>query len=226
MQTGDEPHYYITLYSLVNDNDFFLTNNYNNAHYDNGSDLGLKKHNTFERHTRLFNSLNKTIINIPFIDATHLNASYFPSRDSSMKEISGHPIGLPLFAFIFLWPFRNTPALEHLSIYLTLFFSLAGISAFYSLMLFYHQNRQKAGLFTLILALGTQYWHYSKTFWAEPYLSSFLIIAWYLVVVKKSTSSYLLSGFLLGFGFLIKYPFLLTILPFYFYFILISIMDR
>lgn len=225
-QTGDEPHYYITLYSLVNDHDIFLTNNYNNAFYRNGSDLGKKKWSYFNRHTRLFYSENKTIVSIPFLNKTNLDLSYVPQEKSEVKEISGHAQGLPFFAFLFLWPLKNTPLLEAAAIYMTLVFSFLGLWAFYKIMMHYHNDEQKALLFTLILALATQYWHYSKTFWAEPYLASFLIISWYLVVVKKTYWSYLLSGFLLGFGFLMKYPFLLTIFPFYLYFSLVSMKNK
>ncbi len=213
-QTGDEPHYYITLYSLVNDGDVFLTNNYNNAFFRNGSDLGKKKLNYENRHTRIFDSKNKKVINIPFIDEKHLNLSYVPAENLEIKEISGHPIGLPLFAFIFLWPVSNTVVLEHFSIFLTLIFSLLGILSFYRLMIFYHKDEQTAILFTSLFAFGTQYWHYSKTFWTEPYLASFTIISLYLSIVQKK---YFISGFLLGFGFLMKFPFALVILPFLVY---------
>lgn len=210
-QTGDEPHYYITLYSLVNDGDIFLTNNYNNAFFRNGSDLGRKKLSYENRHTRIFDTPNKRIISMPFIDETRLNLSYVPAEDSKVKEISGHPIGLPIFAFIFLWPFTNTSFLEHVAIFLTLVFSLLGILAFYRIMMFYHKNEKKTILFTALFAFATQYWHYSKTFWAEPYLASFAIISWYLIIVQKT---YFIPGLLLGFGFLMKFPFALVILPF------------
>ena len=211
MQTGDEPHYYITLYSLVNDGDFFLTNNYNCAFYKNCFDLGKKKRSIVERHTRLFNSANKTVRSIPFVNKS-LDLSLVPVENSSIKEIPGHPSGVPFFAFLFLWPMRQTAFLEHAAIYLTLLFSLFGIYALYNILIKYHENTTKATLFTLILAVGTQYWHYSKTFWSEPYLASFLIISLYLVYVKKNP---FLAGILLGFGFLMKYPFALTIMPFY-----------
>ncbi len=219
MQTGDEPHYYITLYSLVNDGDIFLTNNYNAALYRNGSDLGSKNWNSSNRHTRLFNSVNKSVMNIPFKDKTNLNLEYLPSENDEIKEISGHPLGLPLFAFLFLWFLKHTPFLEHAAIFFTLIFSLLGIWAFYKLLLFYHTEEKKALLFTLVFAFATQYWHYAKTFWAEPYLASFLIMSWYLVAVKKTGGAYIFGGFLLGVGFLMKYPFLMVIFPFYLLFL-------
>jgi|GEM_PF-2756786 len=211
-QTGDEPHYYITLYSLVNDGDIFLTNNYNNALYKNGVDLGQKKRTTSDRHTRVYDAKNKKITALHFINGLLLNQSTIPQEKSCITEISGHPMGLPLFTYLFLWPFKNTPNLEHLAIYLTLAFSLTGIIAFYNILLHFHKNKKHAMLFTIVLAFATQYWHYSKTFWAEPYLASFLIISTYLVIAKKN---HFVAGLFLGFGFLLKYPFILAILPFY-----------
>lgn len=217
MQTGDEPHYYAVLYSLVNDGDVFLTNNYDNALYNNGSDLGNKKWGIFDRHTRIFDAKNKITTSFNFTDTVHgrIDLRHVPKPNTCVTEISGHPIGLPLFAAILLWPFKNTAVLEHLAIYLTIVFSIIGIYLFYELMLFYHKNEMTAMLFTFVLAFATQYWHYSKTFFAEPYLASFLIISWYLVALKKK---YFIPGLLLSFGFLIKYPFAITIASFYFYF--------
>lgn len=211
MQSGDEPHYYITLYSLVNDRDFFLTNNYNNAVYRGCPDLGTKKWTVYDRHTRLFDSHERRIINLDFIDDVHLNISVLPKEGSFVKEISGHPMGLPFFAALFLWPFHGTSLLEHLAIYLTLLFSLGGIVCFYKILKFYHRDESTVLVFTSILALGTQYWHYSKTFWAEPYLACFLIFAWYFCMIRKW---YFLTGLALSVGFVIKYPFGLVIVPF------------
>lgn len=201
IQTGDEPHYYITLYSLVNDKDMFLTNNYNNALYNNGPDLGTKKLSKFDRHIRFYDPITRKILKTPAVLEMPI-------------EIPGHFIGLPIFAFIFLWPFSNTVYLEHLAIYLTLIFSVLGVFAFYRLMNFYHKNKKTSILFTFLFALGTQYWHYSKTFWTEPYLTSFLIISLYFVVLKKN---YFTASFLLGIGFTMKPTFILSIIPFYLY---------
>lgn len=208
-QTGDEPHYYITLYSIINDKDIFLTNNYNNALYKRLPDLGKKKRHEDDRHTRLFNTNEKKITHFPFIDNKTINLSYIPSEESIIKEIPGHPPGLPFFAFLFLWPLKNTSFLEHATIYLTLIWSLLGIYSFYKILQYYHKNTKRTIFFTTLFALGTPYWHYSKTFWAEPYLASIFIISWYLLLKKE----YFVAGLLLGFGFLIKYPFLLIIIP-------------
>lgn len=209
MQSGDEPHYYITLYSIINDGDIFLTNNYNNALYKQGHDLGKKRFTIFDRHTRIFDAKNKTVTSFNFSDG-HINLRQVPEENTCITEVSGHPIGLPIFAAVFLWSFKNTPALEHLTIYLTLLFTIISLFAFYNLLMFYHKSTNIATIFTGVLAFGTQYWHYSKTFYAEPYLASFLVIIWYLLIVKKQ---YFIPGTLLAFGFLIKYPFILLSIP-------------
>ena len=59
-------------------------------------------------------------------------------------------------------------------------------------------------LFTLLFALCTQYWHYSKTYFTEPYLASFLLIAYYCTFVKNRA---IIAGFILALGFSMKYPF-------------------
>ena len=210
MQTGDEPHYYITLYSLINDEDIFLTNNYNNAFYKALPDLGTKQTTPTNRHTRLFDSQKRTIQNIPFVNKTDINLSVIPPEDSYIKEVPGHPIGLPLFAYFFLWPLKNTPQLEHFAILLTTSFTLVGLFFFYKLLLIYHKNEKTALVFTTTLALATPYWHYSKTFWSEPYLASIMIISWYFLVLQKRQ---FIPGLLLGFSFLMKYTTLLIIIP-------------
>src|SRR3989338_2938762 len=90
MQSGDEPHYYVVLYSLVNDHDIFLTNNYDSAIYDDGPDAGTNSLLPYERHSRFFDSINRTVIAIP-LDGDHRDTSYVTDVDSSIKEIPGHP---------------------------------------------------------------------------------------------------------------------------------------
>ncbi len=216
MQSGDEPHYYILLYSLVNDRDIYLTNNYDHAIYENGSDAGTKDLLPYERHTRFFDTINRTIIAIPLKDG-YRDTTYVTEVNSPIKEIQGHPFGLPFFAFLFLFPFRGTALLEHFAIYLTLFVSLFGVFSFYKLMVHYHKEEKKALFFTSIFALATPFWYYSKTFWVEPYLASFLIITWYLLVCERSYLAYFISGCLMGIGFWMKFPFLLVLLPFFIY---------
>lgn len=199
--SGDEPHYYITLYSLVNDHDIYLANNYDHALYQNGSDLGAKRWSEDDRHVRYFDQEQREVKNV--------------IETENIKEIPGHPIGLPLFAFFFLWPFTNTTLLEPLAILLTMCVSLLGIYAFYHILHHYHNDEHVALFFTLILALATPYWHYSKTFWAEPYLASFVIISWYLLVTRH----YFFAGIPLAIGFLMKYPFALVIPAYYGYLI-------
>lgn len=58
---------------------------------------------------------------------------------------------------------------------------------------------------TLAFAFGTPLWNYSKTFFKEPYLLTFLILAYYLFIVKRSN---LLPGILIGICFLSRPLFL------------------
>jgi len=52
--------------------------------------------------------------NIPFQSKTELDLRFIPKEESTIKEIPGHALGLPLFAWLFLWPLQNTSFLEPL----------------------------------------------------------------------------------------------------------------
>lgn len=226
MQSGDEPHYYITLYSLVNDHDIFLTNNYNNALHQEGIDAGKKKLGPYERHTRIYDPIKKTVTSFSFENSTEgvRPDLSFLKAEKEYKEISGHPIGLPLFAFFFLWPLQQTALLEPITIFLTLIMTLLGIYFFYKIMCVYH-NEKIAILATVLFALATPFWHYAKTFWAEPYLAVFIIMSWYIIMkpnttlltTKKQVLQMGIAGALLGMGVMMKYPFALVVFPFWAY---------
>jgi hypothetical protein len=58
---------------------------------------------------------------------------------------------------------------------------------------------------TLCLAFATPLWHYSRTFFTEPYAWSFLIAGYYFFVIRRRN---VLPGVLLGCGVLMKLPFI------------------
>lgn len=210
--SGDEPHYFIVLYSLVNDKDIFLENNYEQARLKKSCDLGELYRGRADRHTRFFDTVNRQVVNGVFVDK--ITGEYDnplvlnKSRSAAeFREISGHAMGLPFFSAVFLWPLKNTCLLEPFALFLTAAFSLLGLAAFYAVLKQdFPDNKWLPWTFTGILAFATPYWHYSRTYWAEPYLTSLLIISWYLIRVKNHA---FLPGLLLGFGGFMKYPFAL-----------------
>ena len=70
------------------------------------------------------------------------------------------------------------------------------------------KKEQTALLFTVLFALCTQFWHYSKTYFKEPYLTTFLVVAYYFFFIeeRKKRNSFI-PGLVLGIGFTMKEPF-------------------
>ncbi len=235
--SGDEPHYFVVTTSLINDHDFYIENNYDNAYYHGACDVGFNFINntnpTIGRHMLLFNPEKKIVTAIhgenPYNEITYkkeiqtLKEKY---NVSNFYQINVRPLGLSMFSALFLWPLRGTCFIEAGVIYVGVFVSFVGIIFFYFISLYYikkysiDENRNKtegfnsisssfsstfiALLFTLFFALATQYWHYSKTYFVEPYLATFLLGAFYYSFIKKRN---FISGLLLALGFSMKYPF-------------------
>lgn len=219
--SGDEPHYFVTTTSLINDHDYYIDNNYDNAYYLGGCDVSFHYINntnpSIERHIQLVDPERKIVITREVNRTYNGNETklYEDFNVTTLRQVSNRPIGLPFFSAIFLWPFQNTCFIEHTVIYLSLLVSFIGIIFFYFIARFYLNKysqiknnilsqRNTALLFTLIFSLCTPYWHYSKTYFTEPYLASFLLIAYYFTFIKNRD---VIAGFILALGFSMKYPF-------------------
>ena len=233
--SGDEPHYFVTTTSLINDHDYYIDNNYDNAYFYGGCDVSFRYVNntnpTLWRHIQIVAPEQRMAfpINISEMHGNDLDEFYKELVVRLQKEynitvarqVSNRPIGLPLLSALFLWPFKNTCFIENGAIYLSVAISFIGLIFFFLTCLFYlklyrkiddekeketyeNENLWIALSFTAILALCTQYWHYSKTYFTEPYLAAFLLAAYYLFVIKKQS---FMPGLLLSIGFSMKYPF-------------------
>jgi hypothetical protein len=218
--SGDEPHYFIATSSLINDHDYYVENNYNNAYRSGGYDLGFRYKNTsnptIPPHIQLVDPVQHRALPT-IMNKTHeenVQEMYLRYNSTIIKWVPNRPIGLPIFSSIFLWPLKNTYLIEHGAIYISVMISFIGLLFFYTISLFYigkfcpdkrdKKNIFTALLFTCIFALSTQYWHYSKTYFPEPYIATFLLAAYYLFFIKKR---YILPGFLLSMGLAMKTPF-------------------
>lgn len=239
--SGDEPHYLVTTTSLINDHDYYIDNNYDNAYFHAGCDVGFRyvnQSNRVWRHVQIVAPDQRMAFPLNFsnsfsnLSGNELDKEYEAAVEdleqkyniTTTHQVSNRPIGLPFFSALFLWPFKNICFIEHGAIYISLFISFIGLIFFFRICLFYlKQYRKKSseknvetekihekenvwlGLcFTAILGLCTQYWFYSKTYFTEPYLATFLLVAYYLFFIKKQS---FLPGLVLAIGFSMKYPF-------------------
>ncbi len=157
--TGDEPGYLLSVFSLVNDSDLHMSNNIQNAQ-NGGCDQG----------------------------ATYAGKKI--GLDLALNPLQGfedyprRPVGLPVTAAVFLMPFKNTCLLETFSVWLSLLSVVFGLMFFYFLAKRFFPKH--AVFFTLALAFATPLWHYSRTFWTEPWTFLLLTASLYFLLAKEN----------------------------------------
>jgi len=204
--SGDEPHYMLILSSIIEDHDLVVGNNYDEVRFNRTYSMGARFLGWEGDHHSLLVNYDHDII-------SWLSAfDYPPPRKkpgkeeldlTAYKEYSDHPIGMPLFVSIFLWPFAYSKYLESAAIILTSAITLIGLYCLYKILLFYSKKPELSMVTTAIIAFATPLWHYSRSFFTEAYISSLLIIALYFVVTKKN---YAIAGTLMGLAYLMKFP--------------------
>lgn len=226
---GDQPHYMVMLASLVEDGDLDPSNNYYNALIKRDSSAGLYLGGVpLDHHSILVNKITgekytwtalyhygnlqrigpensyREGENIPFAHHYLFPRDLSPEKAAQInlenfREVPLHPPGLPLFAALFVFPFRHSKYLDTAALTLTVLVTLAGLYFLY--LTLKHYAPDKAFLITASLAFATPLWLYSKTFFTEPYVAAFLIASYYLVVIKNLEWP---GGALLGIAFLMK----------------------
>ncbi|MCD4785348.1 MAG: glycosyltransferase family 39 protein [Candidatus Eremiobacteraeota bacterium] len=236
---GDQAHYMVMLSSIIEDMDLDLTNNYHNARINKTSSAGMYLRGiNLDHHTILVNKKTGEKYvwtgiyhysnlerlspanryypgeNVPFSHHPYFTSN-IPQKKlaeidlADFREAPIHPPGLPILASIFLSPFRYSPYIDTAALILAVIVSLVGLYFLYLTLL--HYVPDKAFLVTLAIAFGTPIWLYSKTFFTEPFLAAILIIAYYLIMIKKSDIP---GGILLGIGFLAKPTFAIIAIVF------------
>jgi hypothetical protein len=207
--SGDEPHYLVQLYSLVEDGDLELRNNYDGAERGTAQTGKSNSGNKFGRHTTwyrdgVFYEFNENS-EAQTVDGTSEAA---PVRH---REYSRHPPGLAWL----LWPatvwFRGTDLVEPVAI---LCCGLAVVISvyFYALLVAPYATDKHMAAWTLVLVfLGTPIWHYGRALFTEPMLTAFGIVG---VALYLRKSQWLISGTMFAIAALLKPPFGLVAVPF------------
>ncbi len=211
---GDEPHYLVATNSFIKDLDLNIKNNYDDAEFKNSFDVGHKfKGTKLER--RDFYLFNKKDFNNIIRDKNNkyeLFPEYQTINLSQFYFLTQVPPGLPIFAGIILY-FLNEILIEAGAIILSIIIALVGLYYLYKMLCYFSKDKRISLFFTFIFAFGTPLWFYSKTFLADIYITSILIIGLYYFL----KNNFVLSGFILGVGILFKYNFVVLILPFLIY---------
>ncbi len=216
---GDEPHYLLSINSLVYDGDLDLHNNYLASHH--GSlQAGIRFAKKPLNHQTYFKLNGKQRSWIEFYDRWKwtIDSSGFPapvpivddiSQAAFSPEYSVHPPGMAFVLAPFIFFFKAVPFLiEPLSLALTgaaVFF----IFVFLSLLLRrFTPDRPAADIVASIIVLGSPLWHYGRVLYTEAFLALFAVAAFTMVIRYQK---YFFAGVFIGLGMLMK-PFFIVLL--------------
>jgi len=219
--SGDEPHYLLTINSLILDGDLDLANNYASVHRG-ASQAGKNfagaalNHQTvwFENGARrnwetVYETSPETFDRDSEARPTPRLLPGQSKPPAGHPEYSQHPPGLALVLAPILYPFRSTELVEPIAVTCS---AIAVIVAFLwlrSLLAKYCADRRVADLVAFLAILGSPAWSYARTLFSEPYLLLCAVGAYSFGLRSRPA----LAGVLIGVGVLMKPPFALLYLP-------------
>ena len=221
VHSGDEPHYLVLIYSVIQDGDVDVANNYTDVHRG-GRQAGRKFAGwAIDHHVNWYD--NGELVR--WVQAFNLypdwdqDAEGHPVprlradsefRPVSPREYSQHPPGLAWVLAPVAWPFRNTILVESVVLLCSSLVTIATMIAMYYLCLTCGATTRVAVLTAVIAVLASPVWHYGRTLYVEPYMMACAVWA-YACALRFQRMT--LAGILLGIATLMKLPFLVVALP-------------
>ncbi len=140
--SGDSPHYLVAVNSLIEDGDFNLKNNYDQA-LSGDWDAGLRfRSRKIDRHVDV---------------------------DSQGRELGTHSPFFALILAFFAWPLAGTPWVEPLCVWIT---SAAGLAVVLFLWQHLKEEFDKQLNPLLIASMATPLLCYSRDIWTEPWIAA------------------------------------------------------
>jgi hypothetical protein len=219
---GDQPHYLVQLNSLLLDGDFQLENNYTRTHRGELDGGRFWRGGPLDHHVVWWRG-SEMFVWCDFyecaFDRWDHDADGHPvprlRADAPVEVLkspgrSFHPVGLVLLVSPFVWPLRHTSLVEQAAIALSALLTLAALLFFWGIISPWSSSRGWVWLTVAAAFLGTPIWHYSQTFYAEPYLLFCAMGAYYYALRRQNGWA---AGLFLAAGLLMKPPFLLLAVP-------------
>jgi hypothetical protein len=193
---GDEPHYLILVNSVIRDGDLDLRNNYDSAQA--GSDQAGRQYagQELDRHVTYWEGNQRGV----GVDPSHPEGPQRPA----------HSPGIAFLLAPFLYPFRNTQAVEHLACFCAGLATVVAMLCFVGLARHFTADSRKVALVAVATFLGTPVWFYSRSFFNEPFILMTAVAAYYWALRRDS---FLIAGAFIALGMLMKPPLALLCVP-------------
>jgi len=220
--SGDEPHYLVTLNSILRDGDLDLANNY--AAVNRGDiQAGLRfAGQPLDHHTVWYEGTTRRewarVFESDWNDWDHDAEGHplprlrsgQPAPPTGQAEISTHPPGLALLLAPVLLPLRGTDWVEPAAILCSTLATILALAMFRALLWRFTSRSAVVDAVTAVTFLATPVWHYGRSLFNESFLMLFAVTAYSLTLRGRSP---LLAGTAIALGMLMKPTFLLLALP-------------
>ena len=158
---GDEMHYLMVAYSLAQDGDLLISDDYASV-MQGGYEMGY-----WHRYQPVYNLFQ-----------------HFGRRTDGAL-LNNHPFGFSLVIALCFWPLAHTPYMEAASIWLTVMVAFVGLWVFSKILLLSGFRWKHVRLAALIVAFATPYWHYARTLYTEAYVATGYLILVYCLMRSK-----------------------------------------
>jgi hypothetical protein len=220
--SGDEPHYLITLNSLLNDGDLNVANNYLAAHRGSLAAGRAFAGQWLDHHTVWYEgATRRNWRKVYEFDPQKWDrdSEGFPlprlrpgqaAPPPGQTEVSTHPPGLALMLAPLLLPLRGTDLVEPAAILCSALATIAGMLMFRSLLKTWTTRPLVVDAVTAVTFLATPAWHYGRSLFNESFMLLFATAAYSLTLRGRSP---LAAGAAIALGMLMKPTFLLLALP-------------
>jgi hypothetical protein len=220
--SGDEPHYLVSINSVVLDGDLDVANNYAAVHRG-ASQAGQRfAGSALDHHTVWFEGATRRDWNKVFedqpdrwdSDGEHHPTPRLrlgqPAPQPGHLEVSTHPPGLAILLGLLLRPLSGTDLIEPTAILCSALATILAMLSLLALARIYTSRPAAAALATALAFLATPAWHYARSLFTEPYLLLFTTASYSLTLRGRSP---LLAGGMIGLGMMMKPTFILLGLP-------------
>jgi hypothetical protein len=224
--SGDEHHYMVMLSSLLHDRDLDVRNNYDSAARGSVQAGARFAYDTMAHHGAYYlpgvgYRMWKEVFDPDRPPVERDGQLVFPTRPGAptgverLPEYSWHPPGLPLLLAGVLWAWRDSTHLESFALLVTWMATCLAAWLFGQVVVSLGADRGWANVATALAFLGTPLWHYGRTLFTEPYLVLFTMAAYAVALrhAKRPTIGAVSAGVAIGFGILMKPPFILLAAP-------------
>jgi hypothetical protein len=185
LESGDEPHYFVILESMLEDLDLELSNQYRAAR-EGGPQAGARfAGRELDEHTVWFRDGRRLEWASAFArtgfdrDAVgHPLPRLLPGAQAPAGRVySQHPYGQALLFAPLLFPLRGTTWVEPAALFLDGLAVMAAFLIFRRLLRAFTSDERAIDLCSALAFLGTPVWHYGRTLFCEPLLLLLVVAA-------------------------------------------------